>query len=165
MGAYQWQGAGYAFDIAKPKDPVHTPKKGIRFDDQFMGYATAIGEFTGDSRPAFLLGIPKGADYNGSVEMYQRRGNRLAKLEPTFIGGQLGSYFGSALAVSDLNGDNLDDIIVGAPLFSSFEVRNEHEQGRVHIYYQVSGLVGNGAPITLKQKKNAYSRPNICIIV
>ncbi|XP_022653764.1 integrin alpha-PS2-like isoform X2 [Varroa destructor] len=140
VGAYQWQGAGYAFDIAKPKDPVHTPKKGIRFDDQFMGYATAIGEFTGDSRPAFLLGIPKGADYNGSVEMYQRRGNRLAKLEPTFIGGQLGSYFGSALAVSDLNGDNLDDIIVGAPLFSSFEVRNEHEQGRVHIYYQEAPL-------------------------
>lgn len=50
-------------------------------------------------------------------------------MEP-FIGEQLGSYFGSVLCAADVNNDQLDDIIVGAPYFST----NNTEEGRVYVY-------------------------------
>jgi hypothetical protein len=52
-------------------------------------------------------------------------------------GEQLGSYFGYALCVSDLDGDGRDDLVVGAPLFTNFTKNKEHyETGRIYIYYQ-----------------------------
>lgn len=60
-----------------------------------------------------------------------------------------GSYFGAVLAAADLNGDGLDDLLVGAPLFSfgqhvvdqeqdgkqrQFETP-EGEEGCVFLYY------------------------------
>ena len=42
---------------------------------------------------------------------------------------QLGSSFGASLCSLDLNGDGLDDIVVGAPLYT-----NEMDEGRVYVY-------------------------------
>jgi len=52
-------------------------------------------------------------------------------------GEQLGSYFGYALCVSDLDGDGTDDLVVGAPLFTNFTKNKDHyETGRIYVYYQ-----------------------------
>ena len=51
---------------------------------------------------------------------------------------QFGSYFGYAVEVEDLDNNGLDDVIVGAPLFSDFGTDNTYETGRVYIYYQNS---------------------------
>ena len=40
--------------------------------------------------------------------------------------------------VEDLDKNGLDDVIVGAPLFSDFGTDNTYETGRVYIYYQNS---------------------------
>ena len=40
--------------------------------------------------------------------------------------------------MSDLDNNGLDDVIVGAPLFSDFGTDNMYETGRVYIYYQNS---------------------------
>lgn len=52
-------------------------------------------------------------------------------------GHQLGSYFSYSLAAVDVDGDGLDDVIVGAPLYTDLN-NNEgkYETGRVYIYYQ-----------------------------
>ena len=52
-------------------------------------------------------------------------------------GHQLGSYFSYSLAVIDVDGDGLDDVIVGAPLHTDLN-NNEgkYENGRVYVYFQ-----------------------------
>lgn len=50
-------------------------------------------------------------------------------------GDQLGAYFGYSICVSDVDGDGGDDIIVGAPLFSTYSKNDaSYETGKVYVY-------------------------------
>ena len=52
-------------------------------------------------------------------------------------GPQLGAYFGYCVAVVDVNGDNLQDVVIGAPLHTNFaNTEGKFETGRVYVYYQ-----------------------------
>jgi hypothetical protein len=46
-------------------------------------------------------------------------------------GKQLGEYFGAALCVLDVNGDGLDDVLVGAPHYGE---KRTWDQGRIYVY-------------------------------
>ena len=39
-------------------------------------------------------------------------------------GDQIGAYFGYSVDACDLNGDGLDDVIIGAPMWTNYEVVN-----------------------------------------
>lgn len=52
-------------------------------------------------------------------------------------GYQSGEHFGASLSVSDVNGDSLDDIIIGAPLYTDYnDPQVKFEIGAVYVYYQ-----------------------------
>lgn len=48
----------------------------------------------------------------------------------------MGSYFGYALAAGDIDNDGLDDLIVGAPMFTVPDNSEMNfETGRIYVYY------------------------------
>lgn len=52
-------------------------------------------------------------------------------------GQQLGAYFGYCVAVADVSGDGLQDVIVGAPLYTNYaNTEGKYETGRVYVFYQ-----------------------------
>ncbi|XP_078394578.1 integrin alpha-8 [Cetorhinus maximus] len=104
------------------------------YDDNYLGYSVAVGEFTGDSQQELVAGIPRGAQAFGYVAV-------INATDMTFIlnftGEQMASYFGYTVAVSDINNDGLDDVLVGAPLFMDRESDGKlKEVGLVYLYLQ-----------------------------
>lgn len=49
---------------------------------------------------------------------------------------QLGGYFGYTVCSADLNKDNLDELLVSAPLYA--EGTSAHDQGRVFVFWSNS---------------------------
>eukprot|EP00064_Thunnus_orientalis_P006862 superscaffoldBa00000734_g6881 len=81
-----------------------------------------------------VTGSPRD-ESKGSV-MFGRKTD--TNIEPVIIipGEQVGSYFGNSLAITDLNNDDWNDLIVGAPFYFD---RMKDEGGAVYIYMNENG--------------------------
>uniref|UniRef100_A0A669BDB3 Integrin, alpha 8 n=1 Tax=Oreochromis niloticus TaxID=8128 RepID=A0A669BDB3_ORENI len=91
-----------------------------------------------DSYLELLAGVPRGAQNFGYVAMINSTNMTFIQ---NFTGEQMASYFGYSVAVTDLNGDETDDVLVGAPLFMERETESKpKEVGRVYLYLQLAPL-------------------------
>ena len=67
---------------------------------------------------------PNNANFTDAVTIY-----------PNSVTSQLGSYFGGAMLTVDLNNDERDDLLVGAPLY----IGDNYDDGRVYVYLSNGG--------------------------
>ncbi|XP_063819247.1 integrin alpha-IIb [Pseudophryne corroboree] len=120
--------------------PMATIKKysGLEFStenlsamDTYKGFSVAYGEFTMDNQTEIVVGCPNVADV-GAVEIFSG-----VKSILIIHGDQTASYFGHSLAVTDINNDGYDDLVVGAPVFMERVTGGKlKEVGQVHVYMQ-----------------------------
>ncbi|KAM6977225.1 integrin alpha-5 [Aplochiton taeniatus] len=146
-GSFFWQGQVIAADkeeIIKNYYPgyffqsvagqLQTRQTQVKYDDNYQGYSVAVGYFSGGGKEDYVAGIPKGAQLYGLVSILN--GTDLNSLI-NYTGEQMGSYFGHAVATTDINKDGLIDLLVGAPLFMVRGSDNRPEEmGRVYVYLQ-----------------------------
>ncbi|XP_035767665.1 integrin alpha-5-like [Neolamprologus brichardi] len=146
-GSFYWQGqliSATTEEIVKAYYPayfllsvagqIQTRQVQGSYDDSYLGYSVASGEFSGDGEEDFVTGVPKGLMLYGLVSILN--GSDLKSLL-NLTGEQMGSYFGYAVATTDINSDGLDDLVVGAPLFMHRGTNGRLEElGKVYVYLQ-----------------------------
>uniref|UniRef100_UPI00398E9A25 integrin alpha-3b n=1 Tax=Pristiophorus japonicus TaxID=55135 RepID=UPI00398E9A25 len=102
----------------------------------YIGYSLTAGKkITHKEDFSYVAGGPR-YNHTGAVFLLgQGKANDLT-IEHTIAGSQTGSYFGSSVAVADLDNDSWQDIIVGAPHY--FDHKKEIS-GAVYIYMNEAG--------------------------
>ncbi|KAM9296272.1 integrin alpha-IIb-like [Gastrophryne carolinensis] len=117
-------------------------------NDSYKGFAVTFGEFTEDDFPVMSLPVGR-AGTQMRFRFISRRvvGSDLMEVEiysgahklASIAGDQIAAYFGHSVAVTDVNGDNLDDLLVGAPLYMERKAGGKFlEVGQVYVYMQRS---------------------------
>ncbi|XP_029007315.1 integrin alpha-5-like isoform X2 [Betta splendens] len=151
-GSFYWQGqliSATTEEIVKAYYPsyfllsvtgqIQTQPVQGNYDDSYLGYSLAGGEFSGDEQEDFITGVPKGLMLYGFVSILDGRD---LKSLLNLTGEQMGSYFGYAVAVTDINNDGLDDLVVGAPMFMRQGSSGRLEElGKVYVYLQRGPLL------------------------
>lgn len=113
-----------------------------RSDDEYFGESVVIGDFNGDGQQDLAIGA-SGTNAptfdEGAVYVFLDARNLAATIDTgaadiVFTGSDTNDNFGSSLALTDVNGDGRDDLVIGAildELTGSFS-------GAAYIFYGLS---------------------------
>ncbi|XP_065889925.1 uncharacterized protein [Dysidea avara] len=96
----------------------------------YFGYETAVGTIS-STADAVVSAIGDSNNFGSVYSISTSSLSNTSKVE----GSQVGSGFGFSLATADLNNDGFDELLVGAPFFSS----GPPEVGRVYVYRNIAG--------------------------
>ncbi|XP_031947548.1 LOW QUALITY PROTEIN: integrin alpha-3 [Corvus moneduloides] len=134
-GAYNWQGTDYMLQREMwDLDDFSYPKEKI--GNIYIGYTAEVGSAVLQRDDVTMVtGAPR-YEHTGAVLLLSRGAQRTLNRSLLLPGPQVGSYFGSALALADLNNDGWQDLVVGAPYY--FE-RKQEVGGAVFVYMNEAG--------------------------
>ncbi|CAL8300753.1 unnamed protein product [Lota lota] len=148
-GSYNWQGNVHI--TWRNPDPLNAWDSNDKDFGQlnkrynYMGYSV-LQDKKLLSRGSYTLvtGSPRD-ESKGSVTLASKDSNIVPVL--VIPGKQLGSYFGNSLAIADLNNDDWNDLIVGAPFYFD---RSKDHGGAVYVYMNENGSFRKEPSMVLK---------------
>ncbi|XP_074477189.1 integrin alpha-3b isoform X1 [Sebastes fasciatus] len=149
-GSFVWQGNVHVAWIDSGDDSIGLIHS-IDFGQQkrrysYMGYSVLEEKnLLSKIDHTVVTGSPRDGS-KGSV-MFGIKAHNIIEQGPIIPGEQVGSYFGSSLAVTDLNNDEWNDLIVGAPFYFD---RMKDQGGAVYIFMNEDGSFQNTASVVLK---------------
>ena len=96
---------------------AHTLKLNLDSSEAYFGSSMATGDVDGDGKPDLLVGAPGYNSGDGAVFLYLGAQLSDGILTPSvrFLPDEKASRWGTAVALSDLNNDGFQDVLVGAP--------------------------------------------------
>ncbi len=104
-----------------------------------FGRSLAAGDLNGDSYPDLVVGAPHYSAETGRSYVYYGQPYGLdAAPGLTLTGPISGSWFGLAVTAGDVNGDGVDDLVIGSPQGSD-ESSKPVQAGHVYVYHGSSG--------------------------
>ncbi|XP_074108875.1 integrin subunit alpha inflated isoform X2 [Cotesia typhae] len=131
-GSWYWQGQTFTQMLNNRGKVMSTKEGSPEEDDSYLGYSVTAGDFIGNGDSGTAVGMPRGFGLHGKVILLTSNMTNLQNI----TGEQMGGYFGYALASGDIDGDGLDDLIVGAPMYTIPEnPEMNYETGRIYIFY------------------------------
>ncbi|XP_034448730.1 integrin alpha-3-like isoform X3 [Hippoglossus hippoglossus] len=116
---------------------------------EWQGYSVAQARcLLSEDDVTIVTGAPKDSkdDARGSVLLVVKQNNELV-VQQTLRGEQTGSYFGNAVATTDLNNDGWNDLLVGAPFYFH---REQEAGGAVYVYMNSGGGFNSGPSVVLR---------------
>lgn len=129
-------GQEYSFSLNNPKDKVWATRESTAVeDDSYLGYSSVAGSFYGN--PGVAVGMPRGGGLLGKVCLFSWNMTNWKNI----TGEQIGAYFGYSMAVGDIDGDGLDDLIIGAPMYTEPNREGKYEMGQVFIFPQKVNII------------------------
>ncbi|NXG13119.1 ITA3 protein, partial [Grallaria varia] len=134
-GAYNWQGTDYM--LQREMWDLHDysyPNQ--RNGNTYIGYTAEVGSAVlQQDAVTMVTGAPR-YQHTGAVYLLSRSPEQSLHRNLLLPGLQVGSYFGSAIALADLNNDGWQDLVVGAPYYFD---RKEEVGGAVYVYMNEVG--------------------------
>ncbi|XP_074553004.1 integrin alpha-3-like [Halichoeres trimaculatus] len=150
-GSFEWEGNIHHFWM-NPDEEYFIQKSSLKPTGRrnlYIGYSlTQALRLLSQDVETIVAGAPKDnkQDARGSVLLMHRQSDQLI-VQQTLRGEQTGSYFGNAVATSDLNNDGWSDLLVGSPFY--FE-RQQDVGGAVYVYMNVGGRFNSRPSVVLK---------------
>ncbi len=108
---------------------------GVAGDD--FGWSLDVGDVNGDGRPEIVVGAPSADDGAGCVYLFSDRGRLLDVLYGEHAGDRLGW---SLDATGDLDGDGINDLVIGAPRAGGAGAAYVHSVARGVLQARLDGI-------------------------
>ncbi len=104
--------------------------------DEHFGAAVATGDVNGDGAPELVIGSPGADGGRGAITYYDGRSIRQGNFRNSYrvSGVEASGHFGANLAIADLDGDGLGELLVGAPRANPFDSDGTFAAGVLYLF-------------------------------